>query len=151
MVLYICANVCVTGCAILWTTSYVFCHLMPARLLSLSFLSPTILTFSVSTFWLCKPSLLYPPVSCLIIEVSVCLWGAPQYLLIKASVCVCLFISCCYSRLSPGALMRHKPALPTEAYTVSCHCTSSHSKHYQNEIVYFTLSCLNLSLYILYI
>lgn len=98
------------------------------------------------TFWLCQPSHLYPPVSCLIIGVSVCLRGAPQYLLIKASVCVCLFISGCYSRRSPGALMRHKPPLPTEAYTVSCHCTSSHSKHCQNEI-YLVLSP-NHSLYI---
>lgn len=98
------------------------------------------------TFWLCQPPRLYPPVSCLIIGVSVCLRGAPQYLLIKASVCVCLFISGCYSRRSPGALMRHKPPLPTEAYTVSCHCTSSHSKHCQNKI-YLVLSP-NHSLYI---
>lgn len=109
------------------------------------------------TFWLCQPSLLYPPVSCLIIKVSVCLRGAPQYLLIKACVCVCLFISGCYSRRSPGALMRHKPPLPTEAYTVSCHCTSSHSKHCQNEILSLAtsvalggclLSCLPVFLYI---
>lgn len=98
------------------------------------------------TFWLCQPSLLFPPVSCLIIEVSVCLRGAPQYLLIKASVCVCLFISGCYSRRSPGALMRHKPPLPTEAYTVSCHCTSSHSKHCQNEILSLSTSVALLSL-----
>lgn len=116
--------------------------------------SPLVVSFSAAllsnhldflcllTFWLCQPSLLYPPVSCLIIEVSVCLRGAPQYLLIKASVCVCLFISGCYSRRSPGALMRHKPPLPTEAYTVSCHCTSSHSKHCQNEVfVSFYLCC----------
>lgn len=105
------------------------------------FFPPSHLDFlSLLTFWLCQPSLLYPPVLCLIIEVSVCLRGALQYLLIKASVCVCLFISGCYSRRSPGALMRHKAPLPTEAYTVSCHCTSSHSKHCQNEHVSFSTS-----------
>lgn len=108
---------------------------------ALFFFFPSHLDFlSLLTFWLCQPSLLYPPVLCLIIEVSVCLRGALQYLLIKASVCVCLFISGCYSRRSPGALMRHKAPLPTEAYTVSCHCTSSHSKHCQNEHVSFSTS-----------
>lgn len=85
-----------------------------------------------------------------------CLRGAPQYLLIKASVCVCLFISGCYSRRSPVALMRHKPALPTEAYTLSCHCTSTHSKPCHNKILshstYTTLesciqTCLSVPLY----
>lgn len=125
-----------------WTTTTIL--FFPFLPFSLLLLTETILSFPVSTFWLCESFLLYPPVSCLIIEVSVCLWGALQYLLIKASVCVCLFISCCYSRRSPGGLMTHKPALPTEAYTVSCHCTSSHSKHCQNEIS----STLSLTLYI---
>lgn len=55
--------------------------------------------------------------------------------------------------------MRHKPPVPTEAYTVSCHCTSSHSKH-QNEILSLStsvalggciLSCLPVSIYFIYI
>lgn len=96
----------------------------------------TLLCFSLSpsfyhlllTFWHRQPSHLCSPVSCLIIEVSVCLQGAAQYLLIKALVCVCLFISDCYSRRSPRALMRRKPAIPTVTYTVSCHCTFSQSE-----------------------
>lgn len=129
----------VTGCTIF----FIYFGQPPQFSASFSCLS-SFLSFPISTFWLCKSSLLYPPVSCLIIEVSVCLWGALQYLLIKASVCVCLFISCCYFRHSPGGLVTHKPALPTEVYTVSCHCTSSHSKHCQNEIS----STLSLTLYI---
>lgn len=114
-----------------------------------SWLSQSLNFLTLSAF----PSL--PFVSCLIIEVSVCLRGAPQNLLIKASVCVCLFISGCYSRRSPGALMRHKPPLPTEAYTVSCHCNSSHSKHCQNQILSLStswrVSPIFQSLHILYI
>ncbi len=136
------------------SSCYILCRLIRHLVLALSvaLLSNRLDFLCLLTFWLCQPSLLYPPVSCLIIEVSVCLRGAPQYLLIKASVCVCLFISGCYSRRSPGALMRHKPPLPTEAYTVSCHCTSSHSKHCQNEIFSLSTSVallsLNLSIYI---
>lgn len=102
----------------------------------ISFLSFSFLpsSYHLLTFWLCQPSHLCSPVSCLIIEVSACLQGAAQYLLIKASVCVCLFISDCYSRRSPQALMRYKPPLPTEAYTVSCHCTFSHSKAFHGKM-----------------
>lgn len=85
-----------------------------------------LLPLSVLTFWLCKRSLLCSPVSCLIIEDSVCLLGAPPYPLIKACVCVCLFISCYYSRYSPGALKRHKSGVPVEANTVSCRCSFTH-------------------------
>lgn len=85
-----------------------------------------LLPLSVLTFWLCKRSLLCSPVSCLIIEDSVCLLGAPPYPLIKACVCVCLFISCYYSRYSPGALKRHKSGVPVEANTVSRRCSFTH-------------------------
>lgn len=80
-------------------------------------------------------SLLYPPVSYLIIEDDVCLWGALQYLLIKDSVCACLFISCCYSQRSPGAMMRHNSPVPMEACTANHHCSTSHSEQYQNEFL----------------
>lgn len=85
-----------------------------------------LLPLSVLTFWLWKRSLFCSPVSCLIIEDSVCLLGAPPYPLIKACVCVCLFISCYYSRYSPGALEIHKSGVPVEANTVSCLCSFSH-------------------------
>lgn len=142
----------------IWISNWPSPHSPLVFAFSASLLSSHLDFLCLLTFWLCQAPRLYPPVSCLIIEVSVCLRGAPQYLLIKASVCVCLFICGCYSRRSPGALMRHKPPLPTEAYTVSCHWTSSHSKHCQNEILSLstfvalegcTLCCLSISLYIL--
>lgn len=157
----VCAAVCF--CCVTTLASVTDVWISGRHLIALSswLLSSHLDFLRLLTFWLCQPaSRLYPPVSCLIIEVSVCLRGPPQYLLIKASVCVCLFISGCYSRHSPGALMRHKPPLPTEAYTVSCHCTSTHSKHCQNEILSLStpvalegsiLCCLSISLYILWI
>lgn len=36
--------------------------------------------------------------------------------------------------------MRHKPPLPTEGYTVSCHCTFSHSKPWHNKILSLSTS-----------
>lgn len=36
--------------------------------------------------------------------------------------------------------MRHKPPLPTEGYTVSCHCTFSHSQPWHNKILSLSTS-----------
>lgn len=44
--------------------------------------------------------------------------------------------------------MRHKPPLPTEGYTVSCHCTFSHSNKILSLSTSFALLLLKAAFYV---